>query len=51
MPGLGFNRVSLGVQSFVDHEAAAVGRVHTRAITLAEIERLRRPASTKSMWI
>ena len=26
MPGLGFNRVSLGVQSFVDHEAAAVGR-------------------------
>ena len=42
MPGLGFNRVSLGVQSFVDHEAAAVGRLHTRAITLKEIERLRR---------
>ncbi|MHB1841086.1 MAG: radical SAM family heme chaperone HemW, partial [Acidobacteriaceae bacterium] len=41
MPGLGFNRVSLGVQSFVDHEAAAVGRLHTRAITLKEIERLR----------
>jgi oxygen-independent coproporphyrinogen-3 oxidase len=41
MPGLGFNRVSLGVQSFVDHEASAVGRTHTRAITLNEIERLR----------
>ena len=41
MPGLGFNRVSLGVQSFVDHEASAVGRTHTRAITLKEIERIR----------
>ena len=40
MPGLGFNRVSLGVQSFVDHEAAAVGRTHTRAITLHDIDRL-----------
>ncbi|MHB8301476.1 MAG: radical SAM family heme chaperone HemW [Acidobacteriaceae bacterium] len=42
LPRLGFNRVSLGVQSFVDREAAAVGRLHTRAITLAEIARLRR---------
>src|SRR5689334_10355257 len=25
------NRVSLGVQSFIDKEAAAVGRLHTRA--------------------
>ena len=41
MPGLGLNRVSLGVQSFVDREAAAVGRLHTRAITLKEMERLR----------
>ncbi len=41
MPGLGFNRVSLGVQSLVDHEASAVGRTHTRTITLNEIERLR----------
>jgi oxygen-independent coproporphyrinogen-3 oxidase len=41
MPSLGFNRVSLGVQSFVDHEASAVGRTHTRAITLNEIDRLR----------
>jgi oxygen-independent coproporphyrinogen-3 oxidase len=41
LPGSGFNRVSLGVQSFVDHEAVAVGRLHTRAITLKEIDRLR----------
>jgi oxygen-independent coproporphyrinogen III oxidase len=41
MPRLGFNRVSLGVQSFVDQEAAAVGRTHTRAITLSDIDRLR----------
>ena len=41
LPGFGFNRVSLGVQSFVDHEASAVGRAHTRAITLREIDRLR----------
>ena len=41
LPGFGFNRVSLGVQSFVDHEAVAVGRLHTRAITLKEIDRLR----------
>jgi oxygen-independent coproporphyrinogen-3 oxidase len=41
MPALGINRVSLGVQSFVDREAAAVGRLHTRAITLKEIERVR----------
>ena len=41
MPALGLNRVSLGVQSFVDHEASAVGRTHTRAITLNDIDRLR----------
>ena len=38
---LGVNRVSLGVQSFVDREAAAVGRTHTGAGCLAEIARLR----------
>ena len=27
---LGVNRVSLGVQSFVDRESSAVGRTHTR---------------------
>ena len=37
----GVNRVSLGVQSFVDEESRAVGRLHTRAITLADIDRLR----------
>jgi oxygen-independent coproporphyrinogen-3 oxidase len=37
----GVNRVSLGVQSFVDKEAAAVARLHTRAKTLEEIVRLR----------
>lgn len=37
----GVNRVSLGVQSFVDREAASVARLHTRAKTLADIARLR----------
>jgi oxygen-independent coproporphyrinogen-3 oxidase len=37
----GVNRVSLGVQSFVDEESRAVGRLHTRDITLRDIARLR----------
>ncbi len=37
----GVNRVSLGVQSFVDKESSSVGRLHTRAVTLADITRLR----------
>ena len=37
----GVNRVSLGVQSFVDQEAAAVGRMHKRVTVLDEIARLR----------
>jgi oxygen-independent coproporphyrinogen III oxidase len=37
----GVNRVSLGVQSFVDQESSSVGRLHTRAITLADVTRLR----------
>lgn len=37
----GVNRVSLGVQSFVDEEARSVGRLHTRSIVLADIARLR----------
>jgi oxygen-independent coproporphyrinogen-3 oxidase len=37
----GVNRVSLGVQSFVDREASAVGRLHTRAVVLGDISRLR----------
>src|ERR1700731_3456699 len=35
------NRVSLGVQSFVDQEAAAVGRLHNREKVLEDIARLR----------
>src|SRR5581483_4639108 len=37
----GVNRVSLGVQSFVDQEAAAVGRLHKRTAVLDDIARLR----------
>ncbi len=37
----GVNRVSLGVQSFVDQEAQAVGRLHKRSVVLEEIGRLR----------
>ena len=39
--GCGVNRVSLGVQSFVDREAAAVGRLHKRATVLEDIVHLR----------
>src|SRR5215468_5978494 len=38
----GVNRVSLGVQSFVDQEAASVGRLHKRATVLEDVVRLRR---------
>jgi oxygen-independent coproporphyrinogen III oxidase len=38
---LGVNRVSLGVQSFVDRESMAVGRSHTGESCVAEIARLR----------
>ncbi|NYF80455.1 radical SAM family heme chaperone HemW [Granulicella arctica] len=37
----GMNRISFGVQSFVDAEAAAVGRLHTRTMCLAEVKRVR----------
>lgn len=37
----GVNRVSLGVQSFIDQEAASVGRLHKRATILDDIARLR----------
>ncbi|HEV2697233.1 MAG TPA: coproporphyrinogen-III oxidase family protein, partial [Terriglobales bacterium] len=37
----GVNRVSLGVQSFVDQESASVARLHKRAIVLDDIARLR----------
>src|ERR1700758_961081 len=37
----GVNRVSLGVQSFVDQEASAVGRLHKQATVLDDVARLR----------
>jgi oxygen-independent coproporphyrinogen III oxidase len=37
----GVNRVSFGVQSFVDREAAVTGRLHSREIALRDIERVR----------
>jgi oxygen-independent coproporphyrinogen-3 oxidase len=37
----GVNRVSLGVQSFVDREAASVGRLHNRKTVLDDIASLR----------
>ncbi len=37
----GVNRVSLGVQSFVDREAASVGRLHKHEAVIDDIARLR----------
>jgi oxygen-independent coproporphyrinogen III oxidase len=37
----GMNRISFGVQSFVDRETAAVGRLHTRQQCSEEIARVR----------
>lgn len=37
----GVNRVSLGVQSFIDREAQASGRLHNRGIVLDDLRRLR----------
>lgn len=44
--GCGVNRVSLGVQSFVDVEAASVGRLHKRVTILDDIARLREAGIT-----
>jgi oxygen-independent coproporphyrinogen-3 oxidase len=41
LQGCGVNRVSLGVQSFVDAEAASVGRLHNRRTVVDEMARLR----------
>jgi oxygen-independent coproporphyrinogen-3 oxidase len=41
MVAAGVNRVSLGVQSFVDSEAHASGRLHSRAIVEQDLHRLR----------
>src|ERR1019366_944461 len=37
----GVNRVSLGVQSFIDREAHLSGRLHNRATVLDDLRRLR----------
>jgi oxygen-independent coproporphyrinogen-3 oxidase len=37
----GVNRVSLGVQSFIDKEARETGRLHSRAIVMEDLGRLR----------
>jgi oxygen-independent coproporphyrinogen-3 oxidase len=42
----GVNRVSLGVQSFIDSEARVSGRLHNRAVVLADIQRLRAASIT-----
>ena len=41
MATAGVNRVSLGVQSFIDKEAHESGRLHSRAIVLEDLRRLR----------
>ena len=41
MVAAGVNRVSLGVQSFVDREASLSGRFHTCAVVLEDLRRLR----------
>lgn len=38
---VGVNRVSLGVQSFIDREAHSSGRLHSRAIIADDLNRLR----------
>src|SRR5579883_676074 len=38
----GVNRISFGVQSFIDQEAKATGRLHTRTIALEDIRRMRK---------
>jgi oxygen-independent coproporphyrinogen-3 oxidase len=37
----GVNRVSLGVQSFIDREARETGRLHNRAVVMEDLRRLR----------
>ena len=41
MTAVGVNRVSLGVQSFVDCEAHGSGRLHSRAVVEEDLRRLR----------
>jgi len=41
MADSGVNRISFGVQSFIDSEAKHTGRLHTREIALRDVERVR----------
>jgi oxygen-independent coproporphyrinogen III oxidase len=41
MAECGVNRISFGVQSFIDAEAKHTGRLHTREIALRDVERVR----------
>lgn len=41
LAGTGVNRISLGVQSFIDREAAVSGRLHNCAVVLNDVARLR----------
>jgi oxygen-independent coproporphyrinogen-3 oxidase len=41
MLAFGVSRISFGVQSLVDREAAATGRFHTRQVVLSDLERVR----------
>ena len=47
----GINRVSLGVQSFVEKEIRRTGRKHTAEIVAEELRLLARPASATSISI
>ncbi|MGC1362955.1 MAG: radical SAM family heme chaperone HemW [Silvibacterium sp.] len=47
MAECGVNRISFGVQSFVDDEAKHTGRLHTRAITLQDLGRIRQAGITR----
>jgi putative oxygen-independent coproporphyrinogen III oxidase len=46
MVAVGVNRVSLGVQSFVDREAQTSGRLHSRATVEEDLHRLRQAGIT-----
>jgi oxygen-independent coproporphyrinogen III oxidase len=41
MAQIGVNRVSMGVQSFIDREAHVSGRLHSRAVVEEDVRRLR----------
>jgi oxygen-independent coproporphyrinogen III oxidase len=47
MVEFGVNRISFGVQSFVDEEATHIGRLHTHAIALRDVERVQKAGITR----